>query len=66
MMFDRLSLVSLWNQRILQLHFLTYYLAEHIDLESFGFALCRLFEYKEVHAVALSFSYAWQKALSDN
>lgn len=45
MMFDRLSLVSLWNETILQSGFLTCYLAKETDLESFGFPLCRLFEY---------------------
>lgn len=44
-MFDRLSLVSLGNEEILQLGFLTCYLAEQTDLESFGFPLPRLLEY---------------------
>lgn len=44
-MFDRLSLISLGNEEILQLGFLTCYLAEQTDLESFGFPLPRLLEY---------------------
>lgn len=65
-MFDRLSLVSLWNEKILQQGFLTCYLAEQADLESFGFTLLQPLSTIEVHAVAMSFSYTWGKALSDN
>lgn len=65
-MFDRLSLVSLGNEEILQLGFLMCYLAEQTDLESFGSHFPGSWSTTEVHSGATSFSCTWEKALSDN
>lgn len=65
-MFDRLSLVSLGNEEILQLGFLMCYLAEQTYLESFGSHFPGSWSTIEVHSGATSFSYTWEKALSDN